>query len=548
MPIAIHWSARRWILTLVGLLWFCVLAWAMLEMFTPHYRVSPATTFVTGPLNRDGTVNFAAAINAANSQGVAPQDNAAVALLKILGAHVLLGTAPARTAGLAAMGISKLPQTGAFTSFSDYLMAADFGLPAHQPRPATAIERMRLRYQMNAAINEHIYRYDNINKPWKPVEHPWVARWLKSQQRVIKMVRAAADLPRYFSPFLRSRNGMLIYLMPPANVELLRDMLRMDALEKMGTGKSASAWRDIEAIRQLGVLVRQQRPTLIDLLISLSGQAEADELIAKLAATGISSEHQLRAYLAESKKWPIAGGLRASINFGDRLTELNFIQGLFEHQNLIAARQHGFRGFIPLHFGQGMAQYNRWINQFVAALRPAAYAVRRRAIMNQTTRIIGESPRGWRGILIRLNVLHDMLTQMMPDFSQALRIEYAVRARQALSRVALALAAYSRKHGGYPVTLSRLVPHFFTVIPADPFTGRPLHYTADKAGYLLYSIGPNLRDDHGFRAPQTYPPNPDAPDDIAVHVHWHVVPQARPNGKSARLPAHSGQSRAESSK
>ena len=525
MPIAKHWSVRRWFFTFLGLLWVGLLAWAMLEMFTPHYQVSRATTFVTAPLNPDGTVNFPAALNAANSRGVTPQNNAAVALLKILGAHVLLGTAGDRTAALAAMGIATLPQAGAFTSFNDYLKAADFGLPAHHSRPATTLGRMRLHYQINAAIDAELYRYNNINKPWKSAEHPLVARWLESQRHVISMVRAAVRLPRYFAPLLPfKRHGMLNYMFSPAYVELLRDLLRMDALEKIGAGKSARAWRDIQAIHRLGALVRQQRPTLIELFISLSGEAQADELIGQFAASGISSSGQLRAYLAETKKWPIVGGLRASINFGDRLAELNIIQGLFERQNRIAAKQYGFRGFIPLHFGQGMAQYNRWVNQFVAALRPAGYAVRRQAILRQTDRIMAASPRGWRGILAKLNVLHDMLTQMMPDFSQALRVEYAVRTRQVLARVALALAAYRGKHGGYPATLSRLVPNYFTVIPTDPFIDRPLHYTANKTGYLLYSVGPNLRDDRGFCAPQAYPPNPNAPDDIAVHVHWRVVP------------------------
>lgn len=539
MPIATHWSARRWIFSLIGLLWIGLLAWAMLEMFTPHYRVSPDTTFVTGPLNRDGTVNFPAAINAANSRGITPQNNAAVALLKIIGARALSVSAAARTAGLAAMGIPKLPQSGPFASFEDYLTAVHFGVPAHQPKPVTAMDRMRQRYQVTVTREEEIYRYNNINEPWKPAEHPLVATWLKSQRHVINMAHAAATLPRYFAPLLPwRRTGMLNYMFSPGNVELVRDMLRMDALEKMGIGESAHAWRDIEAIRQLGNLVRQRRPTLIDLFASLGGQAEANELIAQLAASGISSQRQLQAYLAETEKWPIVGGLRASINFGDRLAELSIIQGLFQRQNRIAAKHYGFRGFIPLHFGQGMAQYNRWVNQFVAALRPAGYAVRRQAILKQTARIVGESPRGWRGILANLNVLHDMLTQMMPDFSQALRVEYAVRSRQVLARVALALAVYRAKHAGYPDSLSRLVPNYFTAIPADPFTDRPLHYAGSKKGFLLYSVGPNLRDDHGFAAPQTYPPNPNAPDDIAVDVHWRPQPPPSPNNASSPMPPH----------
>ena len=41
------------------------------------------------------------------------------------------------------------------------------------------------------------------------------------------------------------------------------------------------------------------------------------------------------------------------------------------------------------------------------------------------------------------------------------------------------------------------VPQYFTNIPADPFSGRPLLFRPAPAAYTIYSIGPNGADDGG---------------------------------------------------
>ena len=69
-----------------------------------------------------------------------------------------------------------------------------------------------------------------------------------------------------------------------------------------------------------------------------------------------------------------------------------------------------------------------------------------------------------------------------------------------LTRVAAALAAYRATAGAataYPARLDDLVPRCLDRLPTDPFTGGPFVYDRRGAGYLLYSIGQNGRDDGG---------------------------------------------------
>lgn len=82
--------------------------------------------------------------------------------------------------------------------------------------------------------------------------------------------------------------------------------------------------------------------------------------------------------------------------------------------------------------------------------------------------------------------------------------------------VAMALAAYRNRHGRYPDQLSQLVPEHLAAVPADPFSGRPLRYRLEGAGYLLYSIDANGLDDNGVRR------------DGGNDLDWPIAPATRP--------------------
>jgi len=79
--------------------------------------------------------------------------------------------------------------------------------------------------------------------------------------------------------------------------------------------------------------------------------------------------------------------------------------------------------------------------------------------------------------------------------------------------VAFALAAYQRDHGAYPAKLDELAPKYLASVPLDLFTGKALVYRPAADGYLLYSCGPDGRDDLG----RTEDDNPSG-DDITVRM------------------------------
>ena len=70
-------------------------------------------------------------------------------------------------------------------------------------------------------------------------------------------------------------------------------------------------------------------------------------------------------------------------------------------------------------------------------------------------------------------------------------------AHQRLSDLALAVFAYSAKNNRYPTQVNDLSPEYIRTVPVDPFDGKPLKMTAVKDGLILYSIGPDFKDNGG---------------------------------------------------
>ncbi|MBI2301166.1 MAG: hypothetical protein HYU66_19840, partial [Armatimonadetes bacterium] len=74
----------------------------------------------------------------------------------------------------------------------------------------------------------------------------------------------------------------------------------------------------------------------------------------------------------------------------------------------------------------------------------------------------------------------------------------AAAAQNALLTVSLALRAWRLEHAGYPERLTELVPEYLPGLPADPFAlSGPLGYRREGERYVLWSIGPDGRDNRG---------------------------------------------------
>lgn len=104
----------------------------------------------------------------------------------------------------------------------------------------------------------------------------------------------------------------------------------------------------------------------------------------------------------------------------------------------------------------------------------------------------------------------DLVNQMLlSSYSNARLREAVTDTQNALLVTTLALQAYHQDHKTYPVTVTALVPGYLKAVPTDPFAlSGPLRYKLSGPKYVLYSVGPDGKDDGGkaiFDASQPAP-------------------------------------------
>jgi hypothetical protein len=89
-----------------------------------------------------------------------------------------------------------------------------------------------------------------------------------------------------------------------------------------------------------------------------------------------------------------------------------------------------------------------------------------------------------------------MNAMVFPSAAHGLQAAERVQARLDALQIALALKQYKAKSSAYPDSLAALRAAGYD-IPLDRFTGREFVYRLEGAGFLIYSLGPDMDDDHG---------------------------------------------------
>ncbi|MHB0998897.1 MAG: hypothetical protein ACYC27_06590 [Armatimonadota bacterium] len=92
------------------------------------------------------------------------------------------------------------------------------------------------------------------------------------------------------------------------------------------------------------------------------------------------------------------------------------------------------------------------------------------------------------------------------------------------SRILMALKAYRFRYGAYPSSLNELRGTLGWTIPDDPFSGKDFVYNTKGKGFVLYSLGPNLKDDGGVPYSRKLNPNGTAShSSLAYDIIWDMA-------------------------
>ena len=488
--------------------------------------VSRETTYLLGPLNADGTVNYVAALDAEYSRGVTPQNNAAVPLLQAGGIDLvpyLLGPDERLPGQLwrlfDKLGMAPLPADGEyFVSFEDYLLANPPEELAASQQPAGVFVQPRTRLLRTT------------RDTWRDRDYPSVAAWLDANERPLALLLEAARRPRYYFPLLSLADPPRMSdldLIPPG-LARCRDMARAliaRAMRKAGSGDPPGALADLLAVHRLARLIGQ-RPSLNARLWAMGIDSLACRGDRALAASGRLPSALARALLAELWALGSPAGTVEAVDRWQRFVRLDSIaairrEGVGEaFAPLIGPDACAKLADVRVNWDRCLRTFNSWFDRAVACMRRPSFADRSKArkafeedLTSYRVDAVMSARSPWRMITTRVDAddsfepffrrdpVACLLAHFFPHALPHTReLHDAARADLELTMVAVALAAYRAERGRYPTALAELTPEYLKQLPRDLFVERPLRYRREAARYVLYSVGRDMRDDGGDEA------------------------------------------------
>ncbi len=454
------------------------------------------TTRLTGPLNKNGLVDYVAAFNQRFGKGVTPQNNAAVPLLILFRPMSFRGGYFKTVAGKMlfvrdpnwghrlrqALGISTKYLTGPrFVSYQNFRKHADPTaiagvVHAGGPPPDAPL-----------FIPSKCY-----TRPWSARANPWVAAWVHANQGAIGVAEAATRRPRFFVPIIAAStltplayatSGMEASGTGPNNpwefTKSAISALTVRAMLELHRGNIKSCESYLLAAHQCEALLSQQHLLLTTMVASSADQMSSHADIA-LADSGKLTARQDNAYLRRLETLPKQIPIAADIDTSERWMLLSAFE--------IGALTNNTAGLPILAwetrwsrapYARAMVKVNKFQDRLTATFKARSLIAQISGFRRDKSLWQGKSANAVTAFMaIQMRSDEGLISDQAGDI-----------ALSRMDRLSFALAAYLKIHGTFPNRLAELAPQYLPTIPHDPFTDKPFQYTTSPAGCTLRSPG-----------------------------------------------------------
>ena len=507
-------------------------------------RISKETTYITSPLRDDGTVDYVEALSQRQREGVTAENNSVVMFRRAL-CHEDL-SAETSDEYFRQLGIEALPKDGPYLiSLDGFLDALN---PAELPDLYTETGELVTELFRRKKPIEKQY-YEAISRPWTRGEFPILSRWVDTNETPLELVLEGSKRPKFFYPLLSADRLLARALLTGyQGYRGCVDVLKARAMLQLGEENFDAAWHDVMACHRIARLIAQG-PTGVDVLIGVAIESAACRCDDAIALHGNLSADQLRCDCTELQNLGVITGMADRLGTGDRYS---YLEGVIQTAERNAGNLNGFMFRKPLKdieniddinegvstvvdslrrsFTQGLVDVNivlkignYWHDRLVVAAHLPTRMARQSefdkidaelqpAMDEARTAFVAPMPVEMRDLSEKVGVLL-LLNDAFLFRRKIVDVEDSCAMRTQLSHFAFALAAWKADHGNYPDQLNQLTPDYLKIIPIDNHTGQSLIYRRSDTGYLLYSLGVNLKDDDGLTKLDTY-----KTDDIAIRT------------------------------
>lgn len=328
------------------------------------------------------------------------------------------------------------------------------------------------------------------DKPDMP--SPATASLLDRHARTLALLHQAAALPacRFDHDFAHPSFEMLLPELSKARSA--GRLLRLAARSELAQGRVDNA---LDAIRDLLHLSRHMTgtPTLINMLVAISIETMARDTLAEvlpavtrpaqLSAVDLGDAGYMQRNLRRSLEGEEAAALAMLSGIGTGRYTFGELTAMADGSTVLNGTRDRplaalFRVFLLPDEIQNYRHYMADTRK--AALEPYFKV---QASLHETENTITHM-----GLLMRL---------LAPSLNGCFKQVAKSSAQHSTAQVAMALTAYRLDHGQYPGKLDLLVPAYLDEVPLDPFDGKPLRLIAKPDELVIYSVGPDGKDDGG---------------------------------------------------
>ncbi len=459
-----------------------------------HISISPQTTYITAPLKPDGMPDYIQYIDDRAREGVTAENNAFIPFLEAI--TPLGGTS----------------ETGQPVILTEYYTRLSLKVPT-EPRNVTYFEEyLRAKIPPAEYTEERTKEADLVlTHPWSAAEHPDAMAWLGGNEKMLRLVPAIVARPRWYAPVLSSKSDLMVHVPLPrmGQVRALCHMVITRAMWEIHEKRFAEAQADILACQKMARLMAQGW-SLVEYFAAAAIDHMALRAYATLAASPDLPAAQLRQFIAEwdaLAPWPTME------------KQIDFVRFVTLDLMIYASKQYGKTTMMevlgetpneddavppvlkalywrlrPAHFNAALRDANAFMDQYVEAVRaPTAWQREdRAAAVEAALDAYGKRYQGRMADPARWIASH-----CVPSFGKSFVLCDVREMTAELTRLALALAEYRADSGAYPETLAVLAPRYLAMVPEDIFSQQPLRYRKTEAGYMLYSVGVDRKDDGG---------------------------------------------------
>ena len=464
----------------------------------PSFTVGRDTTYIDGPLDKDGYPDYEVALNERLRDGVTPDNNANVLLFKALGPHPDGSEIPDEF--FKWMKVAAPPEKG------DYFVSA--GRHVGEKVKGEQDERRK-------KVDDVYDLLDKVTKrPWLAKEYPDVAEWLNRNEKPLALAIEASKRPRYYYPLVAAKVGgksssLITALIP--GVQVTRELgtaLSARAMLRVAEKRFDDTWQDLLACHRLARLCGNGG-TLIESLVSISIELQISAAdLAFLESAKLDSK-QIKQCLADLQKLPPRPPLAVQVGGTERFTFLQVImlldrdgpeilEGLSGGKGRAkVGAQNAFAGAV--NWDPALRNGNQFYSRMAMSMRLKDRTLREKHLQEIERDMITlrENSTGFAGVaksFLAANNPPEAYGKLIGDILLRLLYPALDKVQQAADRaeqtqhnlhIAFALAAYQRDNGKYPKTLDALAPKYLPTVPQDIFSGKALIYRPANDGYLL---------------------------------------------------------------